>query len=346
MNSAGLRWQQQKTMARKEGRHMDKRTRVLNAMDGKVVDHVPVGFWYHYSGEEAKGQACVDAHVKYYTDTDLDFVKIMDDSYAAYPVFGVKKPEDLEHQLPLEENDPWIQEQIERARKIVEALGKDRCIFYNVFCPYSFLKMGLETLGIPRQTFDRWAKEYPLSVMKGLDAVQQTTAMLAEKLITEAGCDGIYYPVQNAEIGNFTPEEYRRIIRPSDLFVLERMNRYSDYNILHMCGWAGNKNQMFLWKDYPAKVVNWAVHVEGLSLAEGRFFIGGRTALGGFETHWDSTSHRGLIYSGTKEEIQEYTRQIILNFGKQGLMLGGDCTVDAKIDWDHIKWVVETARSI
>ena len=27
---------------------MDKRTRVFNAMDKKPVDHVPVGFWYHF----------------------------------------------------------------------------------------------------------------------------------------------------------------------------------------------------------------------------------------------------------------------------------------------------------
>ena len=37
---------------------MDKRTRVLNAMNKKEVDHVPVGFWFHFAGEEASGQGC------------------------------------------------------------------------------------------------------------------------------------------------------------------------------------------------------------------------------------------------------------------------------------------------
>ena len=36
---------------------MDKRTRVFNAMDKKPVDHVPVGFWYHFEGEQARGEA-------------------------------------------------------------------------------------------------------------------------------------------------------------------------------------------------------------------------------------------------------------------------------------------------
>ena len=48
---------------------MDKRTRVLNAMNKKGVDHVPVGFWFHFSGEEASGEACVQAHLKYYRET-------------------------------------------------------------------------------------------------------------------------------------------------------------------------------------------------------------------------------------------------------------------------------------
>ena len=48
----------------------------------------------------------------------------------------------------------------------------------------------------------------------------------------------------------------------------------------------------------------------------------------------------------TKEELQAYTRQLILNHGKLGLMLGGDCTLDSHIDHERIRWVVEAARSL
>ena len=34
---------------------MDKRTRVLNAFDGKPVDRPPVGFWFHFPAEECEG---------------------------------------------------------------------------------------------------------------------------------------------------------------------------------------------------------------------------------------------------------------------------------------------------
>ena len=325
---------------------MDKRTRVLNAMNKKEVDHVPVGFWFHFGGTEAAGDACVEAHLKYYRETDLDFVKIMCDGYFNYPLPEIKKGEDWRNVKPMSAQDPFIREQVERAKAIVKAIGKERCVFYNVFAPFSSLRFGADAIGIPDAEVMKYIREDKNSVMAALDAIAQSNALLAELLITEAGCDGVYYCVQGGEYDRFRPEEYRKVITPSDLYVLEHANRYSDNNMLHMCGWAGNRNQLDLWRDYPAKVVNWAVYVEGLSLEEGRGFVEGRTALGGFETHWDEHIQQGIIYTGTKEELQEYAQQLILNHGKTGLMLGGDCTIDARLDWERIRWVVEAARSL
>ncbi len=325
---------------------MDKRTRVLNALNGKEVDHVPCGFWFHFGGEEALGDANVQAHLKYYRETDLDFVKIMCDGYFPYPLPEIKKVSDWKTLKPLAADHPFIREQVERAKAIVKEIGQERCVFYNVFAPFSSLRFGAESIGISDEQVMEYIHEDKTAVMAALDVIAQSNALLAELLIKEAGCDGVYYCVQGGEYTRFTPEEYRATITPSDKYVLEHANRFSENNILHMCGWAGNKNQLSIWEDYPAKAVNWAVYVEGLSLQEGRFFVKGRTALGGFETHWDENTQQGIIYTGTKEELQAYTRNLILNFGKRSLMLGGDCTIDAKLDWERIRWIVEAARSI
>lgn len=325
---------------------MDKRTRVLNAMNKKEVDHVPVGFWFHFGGEEAVGDACVKAHLNYYRETDLDFVKIMCDNYFPFPLPEIKCAADWRKVKPLAEDHPFIREQVERAKAIVEAIGSERCVFYNVFAPFSSLRFGAEALGLSDADVMAHIREDKNAVMQALDRIGQSNALLAELLIAEAGCDGVYYCVQGGEYDRFTPQEYRALIRPSDLYVLEHANRFSDNNIIHMCGWAGNRNQLSIWQDYPAKVVNWAVHVEGLDLEEGRYFIGGRTSLGGFETHWDEHTQQGILYTGNKQELQEYTRNMILNHGKIGMMLGGDCTIDAKLSWERIRWVVEAARSI
>lgn len=328
------------------GRTMNKRERVIAAMNGKEVDHVPAGFWFHFGGDEAMGDACVQAHLNYYRETDLDFVKIMCDGYFPFPLPEISSPGDWGKVEPLPETHPFIRGQVERAKAVVKAIGSERCVFYNVFAPFSSLRFGADAVGISDAQVMEHIRKNPKAVMHALDAIARTNARLATLLIVEAGCDGVYYCVQGGEYDRFQPDEYREIITPSDLYVLQQANKFSDINIIHMCGWGGNKNRLELWKEYPAKTVNWAVFVEGLSLEEGRRFFGGRTVLGGFETHWDGTVQQGIIYHGTKEELQAYTRELIRNFGKTGLMLGGDCTVDARIDRERIRWIVEAARSL
>ncbi len=322
---------------------MDKRTRVFNAMDKKPVDHVPVGFWYHFGGEQAKGEACVQAHIDYVKDCDLDILKIMCDSYFNYPIpEDIKTAHDWWKLQPIGKDHPFIQDQVWRAKRLVEELGREMPIFYNVFAPFSSIRFGA---GDDRVMKD--LKEDRLAVMHALDVIAQDNALLTELLITEAGCDGVYYCVQGGEYGRMTPEEYRSTIRPSDLYVLERANRYSDYNIMHCCGWAGAKNRLELWQDYPVKCVNWAVYVEEMSLPDGRIFFGDRCCLGGFKSlHHEGQTHDGLLHNGTEEEIKAFTRDTILTFGKRGLMLGADCTVNEHIDHNRLRWVVEAARSI
>ena len=324
---------------------MDKRTRVLNAMDKLPVDHVPVGFWFHFDGEETKGEECVQAHLRYYRETDLDFLKIMNDGYSSYPLPDtVKTAKDLWNLKPLGKDHPWIKDQVWRAKRIVEEIGQERCVFYNVFAPFSFIRNGKRNALIMD-----FLREDKLAVMHALDIVAEDAALLSQLLIQEAGCDGIYYCVQGGEKDRFTIEEYKEIVAPSDLYVLEHANRYSDYNIMHCCGWAGAKNNIELWQDYPVKCVNWAVFVEELPLPEGRAFFGDKAILGGFETlHLDASlgKYKGIMYSGQKKEIEDFTRDTILTFGKRGLLLGGDCTIATWLDHERIKWIVDIARSL
>lgn len=325
---------------------MEKRTRVLAAMNKEKVDHVPVGFWFHFAGEEAIGDGCVQAHLKYYRETDLDFVKIMCDNYFPFPLPQIQCSADWKKVEPLAKDHPFIKEQVDRAKAIVNEIGKERCVFYNVFAPFSSLRFGAEAVGLDDKTVMAHVRQNRTAVMHALDAIAWSNALLAELLITEAGCDGVYYCVQSGEYDRFSAEEYKAVVAPSDLYVLEHANRFSENNIMHMCGWAGARNRLELWKNYPAKVMNWAVYVEGMGLEEGRGYFGNKTSLGGFETHWDGKVQEGIIYNGTKQELQNYTRELILNHGKRGLMLGGDCTIDARIDWERIRWIVEAARSL
>lgn len=94
--------------------------------------------------------------------------------------------------------------------------------------------------------------------------ISEDAITLVKALIQEAGCDGIYYCVQNAETFRFTSEEYHKFVEPYDLKVLDYANSISKYNILHCCGWSGDKNRVEVWKNYKAAAVNWAVYVEDM----------------------------------------------------------------------------------
>lgn len=321
---------------------MDKRTRVLNAMNHLPVDHVPVSFWHHFDEVADMGEAYAQAHLKYFRETDVDFIKIQSTGYFAYPLPRMEKSSDWWNIKPIGQDHPYIRDQVWRAKRVKELLGGECCVFYTVFAPFSSIRFGSSDEFVMQSL-----KENETALMYALDVIAQDNALLARLLLTEAEIDGLYYCVQGGECSRMSEETYRRVVSPSDLYVLERANRYSENNILHCCGWAGSKNHLSMWKDYPSKAVNWAVHVEELSLSQGRALFGNRCCLGGFEAlHQEDGGFRGLLFHGTKAEIQQATRDMILDYGKRGLMLGADCVVDPAVESERLRWVVEAARSI
>jgi hypothetical protein len=316
---------------------MDKLTRVLNSFNNEPVDRAPVGIWFHFLGEESIGQACIDAHLSYYNNIDVDIIKIMCDNYFGYPILHeIKNPSDWRKLRPLGKDHPFIREQIERAKGIKSGLKEEHCIFYNVFAPFSSIRFGTSD-----ELVMKHLREDPDAILYALDVIAQDNALLSELLITEGGCDGIYYCVQGGEMDRFTYDEYRKWITPSDKYVLEHANRFSTNNILHCCGWAGIKNRLSCWQDYTAKAVNWAVFVENMSLSEGKKYFGNKAVLGGFDNRED-----GLLFSGTKEEIQSYTKELISKYGTTGILLGADCSFPAGIDKQRIQWVVDAVKNI
>ena len=56
---------------------MKKRDRVFAAIRGEEVDHVPCGFSLHFPHDRAFGDASVEAHLRFFKETDTDIMKIM-----------------------------------------------------------------------------------------------------------------------------------------------------------------------------------------------------------------------------------------------------------------------------
>ena len=59
---------------------MDKIERVRAVLRGEPVDRVPAGFWFHFAPEYRGGEAMARRHLEYYRATDLDIMKVMNDT--------------------------------------------------------------------------------------------------------------------------------------------------------------------------------------------------------------------------------------------------------------------------
>lgn len=316
---------------------MTKRERVIAAMQNKPVDRPPVGFWFHFKAEDSLGQPCVDAHLRYYNNVDVDIAKLMCDGYFDYPnpvAKAVKEPGDWYAMKPLGPDSEFIRGQVERAKAVKAGLKSDCLVLYNVFAPFSSIRFGTSD-----ELVMRHLRDDPEAIEYALDVIAQDNALLCELLMTEAHIDGVYYCVQGGEKNRFTPEEYRKLITPSDLKVLEHANRFSSCNVLHCCGWAGIPNNLEVWRNYPAAAINWACFVENMDIKEGKEFFGGKCVLGGFDNR-----PTGLMFNGTREEIMDYTRSIVRDNDFPGVMLGADCTLPGTIDIQRIQWVVDAAN--
>lgn len=316
---------------------MNETERVRNAFQGKAVDRPPVGFWFHFPPEQALGQPCVDAHLRYYNHSRVDIVKIMCDGYFTYPdLESVSCANDLYDLKPLGKDHPFIREQVDRVKAVREGLTRDLCTFYNVFAPFSSIRFGSSD-----EFVMNCIREDPNAVKHALSVISETNSLLAELCVTEGGCEGIYYCVQGGEKERFTPEQYREWITPSDRAVLEHVNRFTPNNMLHCCGWAGIQNNLSVWQDYPAAVFNWACFIEGVSVPEGKRFFGGKPVLAGFDNR-----PGGVLYSGSKAEVQSFTRELIASMeGQTGFLIGADCTLPAGIDPARFDWVAEAAEA-
>ncbi len=318
---------------------MTKKERTLAAFRGKEVDHVPVCMWKHVPGEYWNDfDRFAEVQAASFRSTDVDFMKLSADGYFGWPsplLNGIDKAKDLLKLEPLGGSHPYIRGQIERTAKVIKALNGECMAVYLVFVPLSALRL---VIGYPKMM--KLIREDPEAVMYACRVIAEDQKLLVKGVIEDAGADGIFYSVQNGEIDRFTAEEYRAWVTPSDKDVLAYANTLSENNVIHLCGWEGVPNRLSVWEDYKAAVVSWARNVDLKDMREAKKRFG-CTVWGGFENHAGS-----LLFTGTREEIERETENLIEEGGKTGYILGADCSLDGSLPDERIRWVAEKARKI
>ena len=328
---------------------MSKRTLVLDTIEQKKVDRIPVGFWFHFAKEKDFSKGLIDSsvieinikgHQKYFDEFQPDFLKLMSDGFFGYPsevIAQATTAEELWNVKAVGEEHPWIQEQVKLVKELTKRFGSEVVTFYNIFSPLTFFQIIREGKG--SKTAAEFFHENPKAFAHALDQISEDLQILVRQVIRDAKVDGIYFSVKNIQDPLVTVEEYLRYVAPSEHSILAVANEESKHHILHICGYEGARNNLLTYMDYQADIINWAVHVENISLAEGKKLFGGKTVLGGFPN-----SPGSLIDQGTKEELEALTEEIIKTTGSTGLLIGADCTVPSSIPLTRLSWIREKAN--
>lgn len=326
---------------------MSKKQFVFDAFDNKPTERVPVGFWFHFAPDNLFDdspeiiQQNIDGHQKYYDEFQPDFIKLMSDGYFTYPNPTLTKVESAEDLKKVKSGlvDEWIDLQVGLVKELTGRFGEKVATFYNIFAPATFLEFVL-LASKSKLTLAKLIKENPEELAYALNEIKKDLSKLAVEVITDGKADGIYLSAKNIQDPSVTKEEYLKYVTPSEQGVLNAANAVSDYNLLHICGYEGARNDLTTYKDYDVKVINWAVTVEQVSLKEGKELFGGRAVIGGF-----ANTTEGLLYTGTKEEIETYTKQLLDEAGTTGVILGADCTIPSDTPLERLEWVRETAAN-
>lgn len=330
-----------------------KRELVSKVFHNEKAERVPVGFWFHFlQGQEFDNglndpdvlKRNLAGHKKFAEDFDPDFVKIMTDGFFNLPIdySGIKSIEDLKNLKPIDKDHPFFARNIELVKGVREIFGGDRLLFFNVFSPFNQLISGLSSPG-SRNGIDKLAaflEQDASAVAAALDVIAENLITLIGETVKPGLADGIYLSVNNPN-RRIPAQIYSTFVSPSEKKILEAAQKLGEDNILHICGYAGNKNILSVYRDYPVNVINWAITAEQMSLKDGKEYFGGKAVIGGF-----NNVKEGLLYSGSREEIEKYVEELLQGIGTTGVVIGADCTVPSDIDIERLKWVRDKAAEV
>ena len=169
-------------------------------------------------------------------------------------------------------------------------------------------------------------------------------AIVTESLLTfvkeciRLGVDGFYHSTQGGETHRLSdPVLFDQLVRPYDLAVMGEAERSCAFNILHICDYVGEYDDLTRFQDYPGHVVSCPLQVGGhpLSLAQAsRMFK--RPVMGGLD-------RRGVLATGSDAQIRAEV-EAVLRQAPEPFILGADCTVPAETPWTNLRTAIETAH--
>jgi len=310
---------------------MTGRERIEAALALRVADRPPVGAWGHTYREEWSPEELAAVTVERARQFGWDFVKFQPRASSFAEAFGsVYKPSGHKLKGPvlvtpaLPDGTGWedvrlvnpkaLDDQVESIGIVARELGTGVPVIQTVFSP---LTVAGYLVGKSKSRVLRELRREPGAVRPALDRIAGSLVDFSRRSV-EAGAAGIFYAISGYASKDALPEaQYRELVLPTDLEVLDRLPKEAWFNVVHLCG----SNLHFgLSRDLPAQAVSWSIHNQGNpTLAEGRK-ISGRAVMGGL-------GQRATLLYGPPPEVEAEARKAVGETGGLGLLLAPGCSV-------------------
>lgn len=329
---------------------------VIKAFNNESEQYVPFSVWYHFTPNEHV--EANDSNKMFETDilkeseyvhkTDPDFIKLMNDGYFTYKFRNVEDPKNLNSLAkiePLDSDNPWFQNQFKLISEQLSNLDKSAITFSNIFSAVTLFKWSLvvdspdKELKLADEIFSDLYTERPEVVLHALKIINGDIKRQIQ-VEHSAGVKGVLFSTQEVQDKRIGKTFFDEVQKKLDEELIDEINKYFKFGILHICGFDGANNHLPWFVDYQLPIVNWATKIDGYSLGHGKKLFKDKVVFGGLG---NTTSD--VLIKGNKKQIQTEIDNLLDESGTQGVIIGADCTVPRGTSTEHIKWAAEAAHS-
>lgn len=297
---------------------MNKKERILAAIEGKKPDHVPFVFWQPDSAGTGDPEADAEQAFRFYTEWDADAVIPVNERGYAGKDYAVPEatrnggvlystdPEAWRQVKPLSVNEGALFRALQTVKLLLERVDGAAPVLFRVMSPAAAL------FDRAPQAAEDLRRGYGKEVKAALDAVTETTCALVQRAV-ELGADGIFLEAPYADYEEMTEKRYREYAMPYDLAVLSASAGWC--NVVR----GGRTDCLFpLLRKYPAQILSWDAS-QSLPRPEEARNLTGRCIMTGM--------NRRSMEFGMKNQVERDLWQILTETGGQGLILSAGASV-------------------
>ena len=308
----------------------NKREVMQQFLDGTLdKSYIPCAFFMHFGKDAKVGDNAINAHLRYFLSTGMDFVKIQFEQ--GYGRVRIEKAEDWDLIKPLPAD--FFKPTLDIVKGIYDIAGTNAMVLPTVYSPVQML---IQSVGA--KTVVAYATKEPERIKRALEYF--TEALIGYvKACKEIGVDGFYTPTQGGEQKFYgTADFFETFVKPYDLRVMKECNTNTKLNILHICDYEGSYDDLTRFISYPGQIVNAPIEVNGkpFSLQDcERLFK--RSVMGGLY-------RKGTILEGTVNEVIQEVNTLKHDLIGKRFILGADCTILPKTPMDNVRAAIQTSH--